>query len=319
MFNRLRIRKRFAPSVIRAGRGLLIAIGISLVLLALAYYKFADGFTDKSPWSPERWRAFLDAILAGIAGFTIVGTFTFFFSLKPPEEDGIEERIEYLYSARHKDANSCRDYVRSQVQLLSAMITSCKAHYRALEASADGKFVRYSISSEMILCNMMKYDRYQQVMPLRVRTDGLEGFVQNIGTVNRVVTTAITQDGNHDLPINWIEHPAQITQDAREFRVDISLDIPPGGKLKYEYSYEAWQKADDEFWFGSNRFVEIAELFFMNMTNHNFELRPNPDTKVPGVRTLKETSIIPAGQNAMIGRFHALPPTEDVTFFITKG
>lgn len=309
--------RRFPPSIVRAGRGLLTALGTSFVLLALAYAVLADAPNPSGSWTTDRWRALLDAVLAGLIGFIAVGGFTFLFSLKPPEEETLERRIAYLYSARQRGGPDGEVFLRSQVRILGAMITTAKATFSAVEFLPDKSLLRMSVSVSMTISNMMRFDRYTQATPLRIAAEDIAKSVKDIGTLHSVRTRSFREDGTYEQETNWLQHPRKLTHVHPYTQIDIDIDIPPGGWLEYDYAYEVWQPIPDECWFGANRFIEQADVHFANVTGAEFNLTPYLPPKALGARTLPGTIKVKPNEIVKLGRFRGIPPTEDVTFSVS--
>lgn len=294
----------------------MVSLGISILVLAASYLVLANGFTNQSPWTPERWRAFLDSVLAGLAGFVLVGGFTFLFSLKQPEEETLERRIAYLYSARQHATPAGDLFLRSQIQLLGAVISRARVVYRATETSMDRSLLRISASVSMSINNMMKFDHYRQVLPFRIASDGLPASLKELGLVTSVRTRTFRHDGSYENERNWLDHPQKMTHARPDISLDVELDIPPGSALEYDYGYEIWQRSQDIYWFGANRFIEIAEIHFANLTKAEVILRPHFEHMHPNAITLSDCMCVKPGETIRVGEFSAIPPTGDVTFVV---
>lgn len=310
-------RSRLPPSVIRAGRGLVIALAASFALLAFAYAILATRDGSSGLWTTQRWRALLDAVLAGLVGFIAVGGFTFLFSLRRPEEETLDQRIAYLYSSRQRAGLEGELFLRSQVRLLGAMITRARATFSAMEFHPEKSILRMSVSVSMTITNMMRFDRYTQVTPLRVAADRLADTGGDLGTLHFVRTRSFNESGVYEQEANWLDHPRKLTRSEPFTQVDINIDVPPGGQLEYDYAYEVWQIIPDECWFGANRFIDHAEVTFANLTATEFDLSPHVPPNSLGGRTLPKTIKIKPKEILRLGIFEGVPPTEDVTFAVS--
>ena len=276
-----------SPTLRRGTKGLGFALFVSLCILTTAYYFARTHFSVlESPqgtmieqkawdWNATRVYAFLDAILAGIVAFAMLGAFTFIASLRKPEEDGLEDRISYLYSARHDGASGATEYLRKQVMLLGAAAKSAVATYTVADVSACGKFVKMIAKVEIHIINMMKFDTYTQEMPLKVGGEELPDFNEEIlGWVRRVDTQSKENGFGYNEVKSHLAAEVKLTNKMPLHEMKVKLEIPPAGELRYEYTFETWQKAQDQIWFTPNRFVEKLDIRVINNTLKKFKLTP---------------------------------------------
>jgi len=209
--------------------GLFKSILITLGCLALAYLAVSWHLGSGGSWDGIRIRAFLDAILAGVVGFTVVGSFTFAASLKKPEEDRIEDRIAYLYSAKAATATETNRYLKEQVTLLGAMITRSDMRYEAINVSPDRTLIHFAVSCTRIINNMMKHDHYTQTLPIRIEAQSIPSMDGVIGWVRSVQTTAITDDGQIGPTEDRLFRQHPFTNSDLRFVEAVALSIPPVG------------------------------------------------------------------------------------------
>lgn len=297
----LELRLRWAnvsPSVRRAVRGMLIALLFSLAILAGCYFSVWYKHPDAAAITPDRVVAFLDAVLAGIAAFVLIGAFTFIVSIRKPEEEGLAERISYLYSARHDETPGASEYLKRQVTLLGATAKRAEATYTVAEVSPDQTMVRMVANVVIDIVNMMKLDTYVQDMPLIVGGDALEGFNGDaLGWVRRVTTQPMRHGHGYGQIHHHIQREVKLTNTNPIYKQNIKLEIPPGGELRYEYAFEVWQKPSDDIWFTPNRYCERVIVKIHNNTADSFKLSPcepndsqRKSVTIAGVHTLEGSS-----------------------------
>jgi len=306
---------------------LAVAFAISIALLWLAYIKAGDYFSthtsivkaiDTQPWSLSGTRvfAFLDALASGLLAFAMLGAFTFLASLRKPEEDAIEDRIAYLYSARLDESQATKRYLTKQLMLLGATIRDAQSLYQFLEVDAQGQAVRVNVRISMTIVNMMKRDTYKQDMPVRVTLDPVPGHEDSMGAMLRVETTPCHVDGHFDGRTVHLDQSSPLThkEGKHAYRGKVDLTIPPHGELRYEYEYEGWVKAEDIFWTGVNRVAEVLTVRVVNLTNRSLEISPNPDPKRPQFINIDSTHVLEPSSGDDIYVAREVHPSCPVTF-----
>lgn len=323
------------PSVKRGARGLAKAFVWSMIFLLVAYYLAYQHFSrldvqaigsaaataekamdpaSQAPWmfSGDRIFAFLDAVLAGLLAFAMLGVFTFLSSLRRPEEEKLDDRVSYIYSARREQSPASVKYVKEQVMLLGATAQEARMNFTFMQFSACGQFLKAATHVEMDIVNMMKLDRYHQDMPLAISLDKLEGFDRDLGSITRVQTTPCTEDGAYCPPTRHLTAPFRFTNDANSYKTTVKLDIPPGGGTRYEYTWDGWGKVEDVNFAGANRFAERLVLTFSNQSDRDVKLCSYiPEHRK--CRTIQADKVLRPGETWVV-TFDALPPTEDVAF-----
>lgn len=321
------------PSVKRGARGLAKAFLLSMLLLLIAYCLAYQHFShldtqpaasaiagkatpapSPAPWmfSGDRLFAFLDSVLAGLLAFAMLGVFTFLASLRRPEEEKLDDRVAYLYSARREQSPASSKYVKDQVMLLGATVQEARMSITFTQFSACGRYIKTSTHVEMDVVNLMKMDRYLQEMPLSILLDPIDGFDRDIGVLTQVSHTACTEAGAYGQPTRLLSAPFRFTNENHVFKTTVKLDIPPGGGTRYEYTWDGWGKVEDENFAGANRFAETLVMTFTNNSDRNVKLAPMTPSHRK-CRTLPRERTLAPGECWDIS-YDALPPTEDIAF-----
>lgn len=302
-------------SVRRGLVGILVALTLSLVVICVLYLLFwwlsPAGAADITV---ERVSAFLDSLLAGIVAFALVGAFAFVASLRKPEDDKIDDRIAYLYSARMDENPATKSYLTEQLMLLGSAIKEGETTYRFLDV--DGDAARVNVLVSMTIVNMMKRDLYKQKMPIRVAFDPVDGHTENMGTMLRIETTPRDEEG---ICQNTVNHLGQLTHMCKKemkflYEDNVQLEIPPNGELEYQYEYEGWVRTDDKFWTGVNRFAESLSVKVVNMTGRQLKISPNPTPSRPKYLNIEEGFDLKPGDGTLIYVAKKVTPDLAVTF-----
>ncbi|MGN6520605.1 MAG: hypothetical protein ACTHK2_14375 [Dokdonella sp.] len=316
---RVPIRDRWnnlPPSVKKAAKPLMWAIVTSIVLTVLAYYAAGAFFhVDHLSLAPEKVFSFIDAVLAGIVAFALLGAFTFLASVRRPEEEALDDRIAFLYSARREDGHEFNKYLKEQVMLLGACVTNGKFKYEYVEISADGKFLRTIATMSMCIVNTMKHDTYRQTMPLKISIPATAGVIGTLGKVFYVQTRSRDGDGNYGDRVELLPNVCLLTASSNEYRTDIELEIPPAGELTYEYMFEGWEPASRPDFSGANRFIERAELEFVNSTTQIIHVDPTSDESRPSI-TIDRSVVLNPGESSNV-TITALPPSKVVAMAVS--
>jgi len=116
--------------------------------------------------------------------------------------------------------------------LLGATVLKVKESITFLDASADKRFVKTNVLTEMLIVNMMKHDSYEQVLPLRIATDPMPDFGRALGVVHFVRTSTGTEPNSFNSPVDHLKSPHNLTIENPELSINIDLRIPPGGQLR---------------------------------------------------------------------------------------
>jgi hypothetical protein len=267
------------PSVQRASVGLTKAFAYSIVAIFVAY-ACVWAFSDKHgpPLDAARISTFIDAVLAGVLAFAMLGVFTFLASVRRPEEEKIDDRVSFLYSARNNEPSLANNYLRDQVTLLGAVAKHATFKINLLETTADKKYVKVLMRANMHIVNMMKHDAYIQSMPLKVGMTKIGDFSSDLGTVLDVKTRSYDSKGTLVSVVDFLPSPVRLTNQEHRFQMDIGLDIPPSGELSYEYTVEGWSLADDTYVFRANRFAEKMVIEVHNRCGYTVDCMPcKPD------------------------------------------
>lgn len=315
----LGFRSRWAnssPAVRRGTVGVLYALLTSFVLVGLAYLAIWWLHPDSAIASWDRFAVFMDALLAGVVAFAMLGAFTFVASLRKPEEDAIGDRIAYLYSARLDESHATKRYLTDQLMLLGATVRDSRSLYNFMQIDAGNQAVRVNVRISMTIANMMKRDTYRQDMPVRVSFDGVPGHEDNMGAMLRVETTPCQRDGRFDGKVNHLEQSCLLVEQNGKYRYEskVELTIPPHGELRYEYEYEGWVKTEDIFWTGVNRFAEVLTVEVVNVTTKPLEISPHPDPKRQQFINIDSTHVLSPGDSGIIFVAKEVPPNCPVTF-----
>jgi len=307
------------PSIKRGAKGVAYALVVSILVLVLAYcytcWRYSTvKFPGLPPWaiSPERVISFLDAVGAGIVAFALLGTFAFLASLRRPEEETLDDRVAYLYSARRDESKASKVYLREQVTLLGATVLDARMSYTFVEVTADSKYARCISSVEMDIVNMMEHDTYRQKMPLRVALAKLDGFDRDLGVLSAITITPCTRDGSFSAAKRLLDAPFKFTNENPTFESEIDLEIPPGGSVTYEYSWDAWGPIKDENYCGANRFIEKLHMKIANQTGCNMSIGPLLP-KHRSCRSIGDITMLAANDRIQL-EFSELPPTCDIAF-----
>lgn len=316
---RKRVLADVPPSLKRGVKGVAYALVVSILVLVAAYlytcwHYSAVKFPGPPPWaiSPERVILFLDAVGAGIVAFALLGTFAFLASLRRPEEETLDDRVAYLYSARRDESKASKVYLKQQVTLLGATVLDARMSYTFVEVTTDSKYVRCISSVEMDIVNMMEHDTYRQKMPLRVSLHKLEGFDRDLGVLSAITITPCTREGSFSAPNRLLNAPFRFTNETPSFDYDIDLEIPPGGSVTYEYSWDAWGPIKDENYCGANRFIEKLHLMIANQTGRDMSIEPLLP-KHRSCRSVSDITMLAANDKIQL-EFAELPPTCDIAF-----
>ena len=313
--------QRLSPTLKRGTQGLsfafLISVGVLAIAYAYAWWHFSNlspstSSTIVEPWSLSAARifTFIDSVAAGIAAFALLGAFTFLYSLRRPEEDTVDDRVAYLYSARREESPAANKYLRDQVTLLGATIRKVKFTYTILEVSEDG-FVRISVGFEAQVVNNMKYDRYQQQMPLKIEVEPIEGFVRDIACVQYVNMTSCNRNGDYQTPTRFLQYPHRLTNSKPSAEWTLDVNIPANGELRYEYLFECWNLGQDEQQCGANRFAEEFVVEVINMTDKPFDVVPV--IRPPLHHTMSDTHRLAEGETKTFD-FSGVHPTHQIIF-----
>jgi len=296
--------------------GILYALLTSFVIVILAYVALWYWYPKAAEASSIRVAAFLDAVLAGVVAFAMLGAFTFVASLRKPEEDAIGDRIAYLYSARLDESQATKRYLTDQLMLLGATIRDAQSLYNFLEIDADGRGARVNVRISMTIVNMMKRDTYKQNMLVRVGLDLVPGHEHNMGAMLRIETTPCHVDGRFDGKVTHLAQSQPLTENngKYEYSGQVELTIPPHGELRYEYEYEGWVKFEDNFWTGVNRFAEVLTIRVVNLTTKPLEVSPNPAPKRPKFINIDSTHVLEPGTGGDIYTAKEVGPSCPVTF-----
>lgn len=301
-----------SPSIRRAIESVTKALASSLLLIAVAYLGLWHYFPGEAPGlTVERAALFIDAIFAGIVAFALVGAFTFVASVRPPEEAKIDDRVASLFSARREESAAANRYLREQVVLLGATVSKANATYTVLDVSVDGRYVRVSCAVQMSVMNMMKHDAYHQEMPLTITVEALPDLPWDLGTLHGVKTTACHADGSYDAS-DLVVGVTRLTNGQPVFEQIIDLRIPASGRLIYEYSYDCWTKADDQYSFGANRFVEVLDVTVINRSSSALRVHPWKGHTGRHV-TFPSTAVVEIGASSSV-EFKALAPEHRAAF-----
>lgn len=280
----MKSRLRISQTVRRAINAIFIVLAFSFVLIIIGYLIAYYAFDN------DRLLNFLDSITAGLVVFLLIGIITFIFSVRKPEEDQIDRRIDYLYSAPLNDLGQAKGYLREQVHLLGTIVESAKGIFNIVEISDDKKAVKVSTAVSMIMKNLMAHDSYIQDIPLRVWMVPPRNFRECIGQVLFVRTCIAAPDGDsYYEPIEHLEKPYLLLNEQPTFQRNVRLEIPPAGKLKYEYRYETWEDFEPLF-SSANRFVGEYELIYRNLLGVPIELRPYEGET--NIRTIEYSEVL---------------------------
>lgn len=304
------------PNLRKATRHLALAIVISTVLTAAGYYVTAAiyGIPLRSlRVSPGKIFPFLDAVLAGIAAFTLLGAFAFLASTRRPEEEALDDRIAFLFSARRPESPKANEYLKKQIMLLGASGRKMVQTVQFVELSPDRQFVKTTNSIHITIVNMMKHDRYEQKMPLKIGLDGLPGLTCDLGLVRYVRITRADGPNRFEAPHEHLPYPHRLTLDNPQYDTHLELQIPPDGEIVLEYLFDGWSKANDVDVCGSNRFIGEFEVVFTNSLDNNaISIDPEEVGSVK-LRTLPASINLQPGAQERTS-FGALPPDQDVTY-----
>lgn len=327
MWQRLRRKlfKTLSPRFKRGLRGVLIALLVATALIISAYlwvqHHYANQwavFAQKSepPWAitPQRLIPLLDAVSAGIAAFVLFGIFTFLGSLGRPEEETVDDRISYLYSARQRGTAKASQYLKEQVTLLGAMVSRAEMTFTLQDLSSDKKYLRTYVKTKMHLWNTMELDTYQQKMPLKVNIDPIADLIPTLGFVYEVTTCPCDRTGSYGKCKSHLDTVFALTNEKNAFHQEIQLEIPAGGSTTYEYSWDGWSLVDDVNFCGANRFIEHLVLKICNKTGETFIISA-PEKPLRNCVTIKDERKLPPGECLELD-FEDLPPTSDVVFRI---
>lgn len=300
-----------------------MAFFVSFILLYLSYIAAhhyfgtaADPLSEKEfSITPERVAVFLDAVFAGIVAFALLGAFTFVFSLRRPDEETIEDRVAYLYSARRDESPAANKFLMDSVTLLGATVHEAKMYFTVVQV--DETKVKTDVRVEMTIMNMMKHDVYKQDMPLRISLDPLEGFDRDLGMITLIRTTPFESDNRFGNKEDILKAPVRLTNSSPTYSRKIKLEIPACGGVLYEYAWHGWGPKKDLNFCGANRFAEHVTIYWKNATETPFKiLRPDAeDTKGRQVTAiLEDYDLQPNGE--VEADFHAVPPATPIAFWL---
>ncbi len=295
-------------------KSVIVAILVSFALVGAAYLilVLCETYIFYGAKFYVRLHALVDSILAGIVAFVSLSSIAFYYSLRRPEDDALEQRISYLFSAS-KESEHAHTYIKDQVAVLGATIRNAKCSFDILELSPDKKFVRTSLTVRMDLVNMMKRDSYEQKMPLVIKGNDLPDYDGLLGLVHYVRTTpSAGKDDTWGATENHLPKVYSLTRGNVEFRSDIPIKIPAAGILRYEYAFDAWSRTEEVHFCGANRFVETFDVTITNHTASTFVIEPHAPTgrKVKTISSHRELS---AAGGTFSFTEHALPPSEDIS------
>lgn len=297
----------------KAFKNVSIAIILSLGIMALlylgAYWIFG---VSPFPVTGERISLFLDAILAGIIAFALLGAFAFVASTRDPAQDKIDDRISYLYSAEVDGLGDAeRRYLKEQLLLLGATVTKATQSITFLELSPNGQFARSTTMVSMQICNMMKHDEYRQKLPLLIALEDMPTLHCDPGIVHYIRTTSQDGYGTRGETREQLPTPVRLTRTSPSLDVKIDIEIPPSGKLDYQYLFESWGPLEEPNVCGANRYAQAFEVAFMNLTDHAIDLLPLALEKRELKRTLDAPCRLePNDSESFV--FFALPPAENI-------
>lgn len=307
------------PGKKKAIRWIATATGISLFLI-LVSYTFVEYLNLIYPFAFHgRAIGFIDSVFAGTVSFISLGAFTFYASMRRPEQESIDDRILYLYSAKIDGDQRAREYIKSKIMSLGAAATESSTEYKFTDVDYAKGLIKSNITVKMKIANMMMYDTYKQTLPLRIKLDPLQGREDCVGRILSIDTTSFCKDGVVVRKVSHVEHACSIPSSPYEYRLDLDLEIPPNGTLDYVYQFEAWTKINDNFWTGVNRYsakhsVRITNVSPLELTvgkNLNAHGRVNY-LDVDGART-----VLP-GTSQVIHEAEGMEPGHPLTFTVSS-
>ncbi len=310
---RIRFFAGVSPAVRRGLKSVAWAMLLSLGAVLVCYGAVWKLYPEAAHFSAARVSSFVDSLLAGVVGFALLGAFAYLGSLRKPDEDAIADRIAYLYSARLEDNEATRDYLTEELMLLGSVIRSAESQYSFVEFDTVNGVVRVNVLISMTIVNMMKWDEYRQTMPVRVLFDPVPGHSSHVGNLIRVETVACDSFGHHGPKKSHLAHPVPLVGGHR-YDGSVQLEIPPHGELRYEYEYEGWVKAVDNFWTGTNRFAEKFSIVVTNLVGQILSIEPHPDPKRPKFVNITGQHTLASGDSAEVFATVNLKPSVPVTF-----
>lgn len=304
------------PTIKRAIIGLLKAFKYSSLFILGAYIIlwYCDrGDPNKAvAITVVRLSALVDSVLGGVLAFAMLGVFTFITSIRRPEEEKLDDRISFLFSARGNESPKAREYLQDQVTLLGAIVRVATFRFTFLELSQDKKLVKVLMQVDMNIVNLMKHDEYSQVVPLRISVSDIH-LDMDLGTVHAIKTVSFNEDGTIFSERDWTSGE-RLQKSKSPFEKMISLAIPPSGHLNYSYSASCWNSIEDVYSCRPNRFAERLVLEVHNQSGMNADLTPKVPLKVDE-RTIKDAESEHIIHNTNCRRvFEGVPPTTRVAF-----
>lgn len=301
-----------SPSVRRASVGLSKAFLWSIVLILCAYAAIWFRADNHGPdWNAGRLATFIDAVLAGILAFAMLGVFTFLVSVKRPEEERLDERIAFLFSARGNGSDQVTKYLQEQVMLLGAVAKYANFKISLLETSTDRRHVKVLMQTEMRIVNMMMHDAYRQKMPLKIGISKLENWNQDLGSVISASTQSFDQNGLCSSAVTWINKPYRLTNHSPKMEMDVMLDIPPSGELYYKYSVESWSTIEDGYLCRANRFAEKINIEIQNECDAPVDCLP---FTLDGMDVTVDNPMTAPSHDSLSFMFTGIPPSQRVAF-----
>lgn len=125
-----------------------------------------------------------------------------------------------------------------------------------------------------------------------------------------------SSDGRY-VRVNCAVRMTRLTNEQPVIERIIELQMPGSGELIYEYSYDSWNRVDEEYSCGANRFVESLEVTVANRSSGTLRIRPS---KGHAGRHLSfpNTVDVTVGANGSV-EFRAVSPVQRATFRMQVG
>ena len=222
----------------------------------------------------------LASLWASIVFFSIVGYAVFYFGIKDPARDAVEQRMNYLYSGTNV-SSAAKDFFRSRLLKLGAYYPRVNVQLCIEEVCSDASAFRIEVAYEQVVRNCMRDEEYRDKKSYVSVTADL---VPNKGELGAVKFYTVMNDDVSQPTIEFNERVI-LDPDNLDYAVPRELVLRADGDATIFSQHWIWCLNREGYNYWSSRFVEELRVQVQNHSGSEIAIAlESKSGKIPGTR-----------------------------------